>query len=736
MNENIKPTNYSSQSDGDGESVASSGFPHDVEAGIHAYASRGEDNIAFPNMCREEENEARAVPTGALDSFLKEAEKIASKGGSLEGDLLLDGDAAKFLSGENWTDDMSFCPTGAAESISATTSVLAAVPTTLSTRHRESVPGAFRMSRTGATPPGADNDDYLFQMTDDDDDTSVGFRARDAHEVLIEATLVCDRSQATNEPAQRISHTSVVHHTAPPADRIALVEAKPLYRFCLCCDMLGNWKAICFIILVIILVAGVAAITERNRQVPQIDEIVKAEPPLTLIPSMEPSFLSTLVPTGITLGSAEEWGTLEQDLPVDTQLTTATPTVAPSTVLTTNTPTISLPLPLPSYTVIALQDPSSAQSRAYDWIYQDPKRDDYTTEKLLQRLALATFYYSLMDGNGSWEGSNSNLLSYEKNECEWLTSATADEVCSLDGKYTHLSVRLDRPDALRGTLPRELWMLTSLVSISLFTHDVVGVLPDEIREMTNLKDLELKDLSLAGGVPTGVGALQHLTSLKLQKNEFSSLPSELGEMKRLQYLYLDENDFSTFLPSELGQLDELKEFVCHSSSLTGTIASEFFSLPNLEKMYLSSNHLTGSDVFASAISPSLRLLELGDNLLSGSLEGIGHLSSAISIDLFGNNFGGSLPDELGKLLNVTTLLLDSNSFTGSIPPSLGNLTNLSVLWLHNNNFHGSVPEELCNLKRSQELDISIDCPRVSCACACTCNQSSNENGRIFSKQLP
>ena len=700
MDESTKPTNSSPQSYGDSESESSpSGFPYDdVEAGISAYTRRGEDSTALSNNDIEKEMDAESVLSGALD-------------------VLLDGDAAKLPSVENWIHDVSFYPTG--DSRSENTSVLAAVPTTLSTRRREILPGAFRMSRTGAEPPGADAE------YDDDEDISVGFRTIDAHEVLIEATLV--------EPPQRTSQPPVVHHTVPPEDSMDfVVEAKPVYRFCLCCDVFGNWKAIGFIVLVIILVAGVAAIIERNRQVPQIDDAVKVKPPMTLMPSPE-------LPTGLSLTNTEEWGTLEQDPPVDYQFSTGTPTVAPSKALTTNTPTISLPLPLPSHTVIAMQDPSSAQSRAYAWIYQDPKRDYYSTEKLRQRMALATFYYSLMDGNGSWEGYDNDVLSYEKNECEWLASATEDDVCSLNGTYTHLSVQTDRPDALRGTLPRELWMLTSLVSISLFTHDVIGKLPDEIREMTNLRNLELKDLSLTGAVPTDVGALQQLTSLKLQKNEFTSLPSELGEMKRLQYLYLDENNFSTFLPSELGQLDELKEFVCHSSSLTGTIPSELFSLPNLEKMYLSSNRLTGSDVFMHAISPPLRLLELGNNLLSGSLEGIGHLSSAVSIDLFGNNFGGSLPDELGQLLNVTTLLLDSNSLTGSIPRSLGNLTNLSVLWLHNNNFHGSVPEELCNLKQGRELDISIDCSRVFCACDCTCDHSSTEIGEAptnFTKPLP
>ena len=722
MSDNNNAANRLTQSHGDSDddnetdlSSSSLGFPCNLEGGAHDFVDIFNNDL-----------------TSAPDSSMKDVGDEFAQSWPLsltpdacKGDYLVDGDRAKNPF-DAATQDMSCSPTGTTEARSASTSVLAAIPTTLVAAYRrESLPGAFRVSRAGATPPGADADDeYSLQMTDENSNVGSEFCTRDAQEILIEATLVCDQSQSTNEMPRRSNHSSVVHHIAPPQESMALVEAIPLYRIYLCYNTLGNWKSICFVTLIIFAIAGVAVIIERNRQMSQIGEVAKVEPPMTLI---EPTPLPTFEPTGLSLGGVEGWTTIDQE---SDDGSTSQESAPPSVANSTSTPTATFHLPLPSYTVLSFQDPSSPQSRAYAWIDQDPKRENYSTNKLLQRFALATLYYSLHDRNSSWGvNSGAGWLSYGTDECEWQNSTTPkEEVCSSGGEYLHLSVRADWPGSPTGSLPRELWMLTSLLSIHLFAHNVGGELSDEVRKLTHLKELKLLDLSLTGAVPTGVRELQQLTSLELQKNELTLLPTELGELKKLQYLYLEENDFSTPLPSELGQLDNLRELVCHSSSLTGAVPSELASLPKLETVHLSNNLLTGSDVFVSLTSPTLRLLELGDNLLSGSLEGIGHLTGAVSIDLFGNNFSGSLPDELGNLLNVSTLLLDSTSVTGTIPKSLANLTNLSVLWLHNTNLHGSVPDELCRLRQTQEIDLSIDCGKVYCACDCTCDLSSTYAG--------
>jgi len=96
-----------------------------------------------------------------------------------------------------------------------------------------------------------------------------------------------------------------------------------------------------------------------------------------------------------------------------------------------------------------------------------------------------------------------------------------------------------------------------------------------------------------------------------------SLPSELGLVSRLWFLYADNNKFSGSVPPQLGK---------------------FLGVD------LSFNQLSGSlpgDLFTDRIS----MLILNDNGISGSL-----------------------PEEVGIATQLTTLWLWNNQLTGSIPP--------------------------------------------------------------------
>ena len=59
---------------------------------------------------------------------------------------------------------------------------------------------------------------------------------------------------------------------------------------------------------------------------------------------------------------------------------------------------------LPEYTLEAIRlDSSSPQAQGYRWVMEDPHMAVYPTERLLQRFALATFYYAL--NGGEWNST-------------------------------------------------------------------------------------------------------------------------------------------------------------------------------------------------------------------------------------------------------------------------------------------------------------------------------------------
>jgi Leucine-rich repeat (LRR) protein len=77
-----------------------------------------------------------------------------------------------------------------------------------------------------------------------------------------------------------------------------------------------------------------------------------------------------------------------------------------------------------------------------------------------------------------------------------------------------------------------------------------------------------------------------LTLLEIDLNQLSgTIPSELGQLTSLQYLYLANNLTGT-IPSELGELTSLLQIDLEYNNPTGTIPSEFSQLIALQYLYL------------------------------------------------------------------------------------------------------------------------------------------------------
>lgn len=105
-----------------------------------------------------------------------------------------------------------------------------------------------------------------------------------------------------------------------------------------------------------------------------------------------------------------------------------------------------------------------------------------------------------------------------------------------------------------------------------------------------------------------------------------SIPTELGVLGKLQFLYLNENNLTGAIPPELGNLTSLQQLYLSTNQLTGAIPAELGSMSSLQQMILYENQLSGS-----------------------------------------------IPPELGNLTNLTDLSVHTNNLSGSIPPELGGL---------------------------------------------------------------
>jgi hypothetical protein len=323
---------------------------------------------------------------------------------------------------------------------------------------------------------------------------------------------------------------------------------------------------------------------------------------------------------------------------------------------------------LPEYSQVAIQNTTSPQSTAFNWLANNTELDSYDNFQRLQRFALATFYYAT-DGE-NWRVSNDWLS--DNDECDWLTG-----IACIEGRSSKLQFDND----------------------NLVFHNLVGTLPDELAIMTDIQSMQLLFApNLVGPIPSMLGLLTELEVLVFSENALSGqVPLTLGLLTKLQQLRLDVNRLTGAIPSALGLLAKVRDLRLSSNQLNGTIPSELSACTDMTELYLSSNELTGQ------IPSALELL-----------------TKLARLELFSNQLIGTIPSELSACTDMALMSLRDNALTGKIPSSLGLLTQLQFLRLDNNTLSGTVPVQLCNLVESNGLGLRIDCLLVECDCGCSC----------------
>lgn len=206
--------------------------------------------------------------------------------------------------------------------------------------------------------------------------------------------------------------------------------------------------------------------------------------------------------------------------PTITVVPTAAPTLSPEETV------LSL---LPEDTVRAIRlDAESPQAQAFKWLMDDPNLEEYSLTRTLQRFVLVVLYFAT---NGDQWFENRLWLDYEYHECTWYSRM--DETrgntgqqggwwedwvgslfagngsyfdpflpCEGSGEqvYTHLWLYNNQ---LEGTLPNELYLLTSLKSVFLDENKLTGsILPSDIGMLSNLELCVAWSCGIVGTIPT------------------------------------------------------------------------------------------------------------------------------------------------------------------------------------------------------------------------------------------
>ncbi len=450
-------------------------------------------------------------------------------------------------------------------------------------------------------------------------------------------------------------------------------------------------------------------------------------------------------------------------MPTITIIPTTKPTPIPMTEMPTPSPTRSRISLLREFLITvwpSLEDDfvglSSPQYLALDWLANNVNYESFSDDRLIQRFALATLFYST--GGILWR--RNDLWLSDEDECMWYSGSSQSQ-CDESGSYIRLELDLND---LSGTLPSEVALMTNLQEINFSKSgslaSLSSTLPSAIGLLANLKLLNLRGNDLTGSLTSWIGSLVNLENLDLSINQLSGeLPNEIGGMTRLRFWNLAQNSLSGQLPPSIGLMVGLQKVQLSNNDFSGPIPTDLGRLSLLNSMDLNGNRFSrlptelGNLVLMQKFSAAnnqlqgnlpngignmieLLSLQIQNNSLTGTIPSeIGNLIELRdSLDLSNNRFSGPIPTELGRLIFLRNMLLYANQLTGAVPTSFSALRRLSVLRLEANDFSGTVPNATCAVFNQTYPVFVTDCtlPEITCPCCIFCCEDFGDCSCQFS----
>ncbi|XP_056169611.1 MDIS1-interacting receptor like kinase 2-like isoform X2 [Syzygium oleosum] len=172
-----------------------------------------------------------------------------------------------------------------------------------------------------------------------------------------------------------------------------------------------------------------------------------------------------------------------------------------------------------------------------------------------------------------------------------------------------------------------------------------------------MQDLDLSRNNFTGPIPSAIGKLMGLTYLYLQENKFDgSIPPEIGNLMGLTNLLLQQNKLNGSIPSKIGNVKSLSMLNLRENRLDGVIPSKIGDLRNLGLLDLSSSNLIGKIPVELENLTSLIYLDLHNNSLSGSIPTFKNNSHLVRLDLSYNHLKGPIPDNLRAAFPYTSFM--------------------------------------------------------------------------------
>ena len=162
---------------------------------------------------------------------------------------------------------------------------------------------------------------------------------------------------------------------------------------------------------------------------------------------------------------------------------------------------------------------------------------------------------------------------------------------------------------LNGQIPLWITNLTSLQVLDLSHNYFEGSIPPDLHNMhafitlgsnsssdqsTGFKLTQVVELENVGNMLRYPYILETNTHIDLSSNALTGfIPTDIGDLIGLRYLYLSKNNLTGNIPASMGNLLQLEAIDLSVNDLNGTIPSSLGSLTSLGYFNVSRNNLTG-----------------------------------------------------------------------------------------------------------------------------------------------
>uniref|UniRef100_A0A2N9G7Z1 Protein kinase domain-containing protein n=1 Tax=Fagus sylvatica TaxID=28930 RepID=A0A2N9G7Z1_FAGSY len=262
---------------------------------------------------------------------------------------------------------------------------------------------------------------------------------------------------------------------------------------------------------------------------------------------------------------------------------------------------------------------------------------------------------------------------------------------------------------LRGSISPYVGNLSFLRVMDFIENKLIGNIPVELGSLRKLEKLYIGENNLTGGIPPSLGNISSLQALNLALNNIvGNIPDEIGHLQRLSFFQVAANNLSGMIPYSLYNISTMSIFAILINQLNGTLPDNIgLTLPNLRHLSVSTNNFFGSIPVSLSNASRLEIIDLSFNKFVGQVPtDLGNLLDLQSLSVGPNNLGSNNSmdlDFLTSLKNCTKLeYLDfpENNFG-----ALENFINLTALNMANNLFTGSIPAYLMKFQKLEGLNL-------------------------------